>query len=31
MAEKTFYMATLGMFLLLGYGGLASYVMTQWG
>ena len=30
MAEKTCYMATLSMFLLLGYYGLASYAMTQW-
>ena len=30
MAEKTFYMATLSMFLLLSYVGLASYVTTQW-
>ena len=31
MAEKTFYLATLSMFLLLGYIGLGSYAMTQWG
>ena len=30
MAEKAFYFATLSMFLLLGYVGLASYAMTQW-
>ena len=30
MAEKVFYMATLSMFLLLGYVGLASYTLTQW-
>ena len=30
MAEKTFYIATLSAFLLLGYVGLANYTITQW-
>ena len=31
MAEKTFYLATLNVFLFLSYYGFASYTMTQLG